>query len=52
MKSRCWCQWRDGADGNLDGDVEVEGVHNSSLRVRVRYRKERSKMMRKILLRS
>lgn len=30
VKSRCWCQWRDGADGNLDGDVEVEGVHNSS----------------------
>lgn len=28
VKSRRWCQRRDGADGNSDGDVEVEGVHN------------------------
>lgn len=28
MKSRRWCQRRDGTEGNLDGDVEVEGLHN------------------------
>lgn len=28
VKSRRRCQRRDGTDGNLDGDVEVEGLHN------------------------
>lgn len=28
VKSRRWCQRGDGTDGNLDGDVEVEGLHN------------------------
>lgn len=27
VKSRC--RWRDGAAGNLDGDVEAKGVHCS-----------------------
>lgn len=35
VKSRRWCQQRDGSDGNLGGDVEVEGVHDSSTQTHV-----------------
>lgn len=32
VKSRRWCQRRDGTDGNLDGDVEVEGCTTEARR--------------------
>lgn len=40
VKSRRWCQRRDGTDGNLGGDVEVEALHNRGAQG-VLFRKER-----------
>lgn len=45
VKSRRRCQRRDGTEGNLDGDVGAEGLHNRGAQG-VLFREQRGQVMR------